>query len=61
MNWVRDDPLYPLLREVLAEESLELRDLQVRGIREMFFSRGERAGLCLPQGLAADFARFRGA
>jgi tRNA pseudouridine13 synthase len=50
------DPLYPLVREVLAEESLELRDLQVRGIREMFFSRGERAALCLPQGLSAEFA-----
>jgi tRNA pseudouridine13 synthase len=50
------DPLYPLVREVLAEESLELRDLQVRGIREMFFSRGERAALCLPQRLSAEFA-----
>jgi tRNA pseudouridine13 synthase len=49
------DPLYPLLHEVLAEESLELRDLQVRGIREMFFSRGERAALCMPQGLVAAF------
>jgi tRNA pseudouridine13 synthase len=49
------DPLYPLLREVLAEESLELRDLQVRGIREMFFSRGERAALYMPQGLVAAF------
>jgi tRNA pseudouridine13 synthase len=50
------DPLYPLVREMLAEESLELRDLQVRGIREMFFSRGDRAGLCVPQGLTAEFA-----
>jgi tRNA pseudouridine13 synthase len=50
------DPLYPLVREVLAEESLELRDLQVRGIREMFFSRGERAALCVPNGLTAEFA-----
>jgi tRNA pseudouridine13 synthase len=50
------DPLYPLVREVLAEESLELRDLQIRGIREMFFSRGDRAALCIPQGLTAEFA-----
>jgi tRNA pseudouridine13 synthase len=50
------DPLYPLVREVLAEESLELRDLQVRGVREMFFSRGERAALCVPDGLTAEFA-----
>ncbi len=50
------DPLYPLVREVLAEEALELRDLQVRGVREMFFSRGERSALCVPQGLTAEFA-----
>jgi tRNA pseudouridine13 synthase len=40
-----------LVRAVLAEEQLEVRDLQIRGIREMFFSRGERAALCLPSGL----------
>jgi tRNA pseudouridine13 synthase len=50
------DPFYPLLRAVLEEESLELKDLQVRGIREMFFSRGERSALCVPQGLTAEFA-----
>jgi tRNA pseudouridine13 synthase len=43
-----DDPREELVRVVVAEEGLELRDLQVRGIREMFFSRGERAALCLP-------------
>jgi tRNA pseudouridine13 synthase len=37
-----------LVQAVLAEEGLELRDLQIRGIREMFFSKGERAALCLP-------------
>ncbi len=50
------DPNYPLLRDVLAEESLELKDVQVRGIREMFFSRGERGALCVPGGLTAEFA-----
>jgi tRNA pseudouridine13 synthase len=40
-----------LVRAVLVEEQLEVRDLQIRGIREMFFSRGERAALCLPSGL----------
>jgi tRNA pseudouridine13 synthase len=43
-----DDPHAELVREVLAEENLELRDLQVRGAHELFFSRGERAALCLP-------------
>jgi tRNA pseudouridine13 synthase len=40
-----------LVRAVLAEEGLELRDLQVKGVRELFFSRGERAALCRPGGL----------
>ncbi len=43
-----------LVQEVLAEEGLELRQLQVKGIREMFFSKGERAALCLPQRLEYD-------
>ncbi len=28
----------------------------MRGVREMFFSRGDRAALCVPQGLTAVFA-----
>ena len=46
-----DDPRKPLVDAVLAEEGLQLRQLQVKGIREMFFSKGERAALCLPAGL----------
>jgi tRNA pseudouridine13 synthase len=46
-----DDPRAPLLQEVVAEEGLDMRQLQVKGIRELFFSKGERAGLCLPQAL----------
>jgi tRNA pseudouridine13 synthase len=42
------DPLAGLVQGVLAEEGLEPRDLRIKGIREMFFSRGERAALCLP-------------
>jgi tRNA pseudouridine13 synthase len=44
------------VQAVLAEEGLELRDMQVRGIRELFFSRGERAALLLPQSLTWTFA-----
>jgi tRNA pseudouridine13 synthase len=51
-----DDALAGLINSVLAEEDLALRDLQVRGIRELFFSRGERAALCMPEGLTGDFA-----
>jgi tRNA pseudouridine13 synthase len=45
-----DDPDTELIRSVLSEEDLELGDLQVRGVRELFFSRGERSVLCVPQG-----------
>jgi tRNA pseudouridine13 synthase len=43
------------VRAVLAEEGMELRDLQVKGVRELFFSRGERAALCRPAGLELEF------
>jgi tRNA pseudouridine13 synthase len=50
------DPCAELVRAVLAEEKLELRQIQIKGIRKMFFSRGERAVLCLPHDLTHDFA-----
>lgn len=46
-----DDPRRPLVDAVLAEEGLELARLQVRGIRELFFSKGERPAHCLPRSL----------
>jgi tRNA pseudouridine13 synthase len=49
-----DDPRAGLVQAVLAEEELELRQLQVKGIRELFFSKGERAALCLPEGLRGE-------
>jgi tRNA pseudouridine13 synthase len=50
------DPRAALVQAVLAEEELELRQMQIKGIREIFFSRGERAALCLPRHLTHDFA-----
>lgn len=50
------DPRGELVRSVLAEEGLELRQMQIKGIREMFFSRGDRAALCLPRELSHAFA-----
>src|SRR5439155_1611185 len=44
-----------LVGGVLAEEGLQLRDLQVRGVRELFFSNGERAALCQPVGLGREW------
>lgn len=49
------DPLAPLVNGVMAEEKLTLHDMQVRGVRELFFSRGERAAACVPGELSAEF------
>jgi tRNA pseudouridine13 synthase len=45
-----------LVTAILAEEELELRQMQIKGIRDMFFSRGERAALCLPRQLRHELA-----
>jgi tRNA pseudouridine13 synthase len=37
-----------LLARVLADEGLSAEQFKLKGMREMFFSRGERAALCLP-------------
>jgi tRNA pseudouridine13 synthase len=58
-----DDPRAASVLAVLGEEGLALGDLRVRGVRDLFFSRGERAALALPQGLTPEFAadeRHRG-
>jgi tRNA pseudouridine13 synthase len=49
------DPLAVLVTGVLAEEGMTLADMQVRGVRELFFSRGERAGTCVPGALTVEF------
>jgi tRNA pseudouridine13 synthase len=51
-----DDRRAESVNAVLAEEGLALRDLQVKGVRELFFSRGERAALCRPRQLAFQAA-----
>jgi tRNA pseudouridine13 synthase len=50
-----DDPRWPVVQAVLEEEGLALRDLQVRGIRDLFFSRGERAACFLATSLSSQF------
>lgn len=42
------DPRLPTLQAVLAEEGLELRQLRVKGVRSLFFSKGERAAHIQP-------------
>ena len=44
-----EDPRKPLLDAVLAEEGLTLDQMQVRGIREIYFSKGDRPVLCVPE------------
>ena len=50
------DPRAELVSAILAEEGLESRQMQIKGIREMFFSKGERPALCLPAELSFAFA-----
>lgn len=42
-----------LMRQTLAREGFELEKMKLQGLRKPFFSRGERAILCLPQNLSA--------
>jgi tRNA pseudouridine13 synthase len=42
------DPRLATLEVVLREEGVEREQLKLRGFREMFFSKGERAALCVP-------------
>src|SRR5216683_2424577 len=50
------DPRLHLIQDILKEECLELRDLKVKGLREWFFSKGERPALCLPGGFTSEIS-----
>ncbi len=50
------DPRKPVFDAVLAAEGLTQAQFKLKGLREMFFSKGERRALCMPVGLAADSA-----
>lgn len=51
-----EGPRRELVESVLADEGLELPQMQVKGVRELFFSRGERAALCQPSAVQAQAA-----
>lgn len=51
LHLAAEDPRGPLIQSVLAEDGLELRQLRVKGVREMFFSKGERAAHVTPEHL----------
>ncbi|MCI0457013.1 MAG: tRNA pseudouridine(13) synthase TruD [Gemmataceae bacterium] len=45
------DPGEALVDAILAEEGVSREQLKLKGFRRLFFSRGERAALCLPRDL----------
>ncbi len=45
------DPRLAIVQEVLRDEGLELRQMQVRGLRELFFSKGMRDAWLRPANL----------
>jgi tRNA pseudouridine13 synthase len=47
-----EDALTPLIESAMAEEGLPLAEMKIKGIRELFFSRGERPAACLPRQLS---------
>jgi tRNA pseudouridine13 synthase len=51
LHLAADDPRLPLIEETLRDEGLELNQMKVKGVREMFFSKGDRPALCLPAAL----------
>jgi tRNA pseudouridine13 synthase len=46
-----EDPRVALMDAVLAEEGISRELLKLKAFKELFFSKGERAALCLPAGL----------
>lgn len=46
-----NDSRRAVMEEVLREEGLRLNELQLKGFREMFFSKGERIARVVPAGL----------
>jgi tRNA pseudouridine13 synthase len=48
------DPRAELVQSVLTEEGLEPGQVRVKGIRELFFSKGERAAVCVPGDLRGE-------
>jgi tRNA pseudouridine13 synthase len=48
------DPRQPYFDAVLAQEGVTLEQFKLKGLREMFFSKGERAALCMPDNLDAE-------
>jgi tRNA pseudouridine13 synthase len=52
-----NDPNMALMTRTLAAEGLELAQLKLTGFRKLFFSRGFRPALCMPDGLCHDVCK----
>jgi tRNA pseudouridine13 synthase len=50
------DPRKQLLADILGEEGLKQEHFKLKGMREMFFSRGDRAALCFASELQHESA-----
>jgi tRNA pseudouridine13 synthase len=48
------DPRKPFFDQALAAEGVTLEQFKLKGLRDMFFSKGERKALCLPANLHAE-------
>ncbi len=49
-----EDPRAALMDAVLAEEGLQREQMRLKGFRKVFFSKGERAALCVPSELQSE-------
>jgi len=56
MHFEADDPRAALMEKVLREEKVQGEQLKLRGLPDLFFSKGERAAVCLPMGLKWETA-----
>lgn len=48
------DPIKPIVDEVMAWEGLKLEDLKLKHFREPFFSKGDRKAFLRPEGLSSS-------
>jgi tRNA pseudouridine13 synthase len=48
VTWEENDPRRQVFEQVLAEEKLLLEQFKLKGLKDLFFSKGDRAALCLP-------------
>jgi len=46
-----DDPIAAPMQQVLEKEGVTLDQFRLRGLKEVFFSRGDRPALCMPREL----------